>query len=218
MKLTQLFPEIKEDVTKNQLDVIARRLETTMKRRWTGKLQKADFKKRFSAAKWQRLSRDDKARHTRLNCACSAMQDWQTAFPTKSSKFTQFKEALCHTAQNVGPSVESQHDELWRFPEEWHEHTGRTLEEDFAVISRATLQKNRPQQSANVRNGKNKRNIWHARAWIHAFRTESVSLPGRGKAKEIHLNHQRQNVPGTLHNPPNQGATHRRLEDSKLGH
>ena len=76
MKLTQLFPEIKEDVTKNQLDVIARRLETTMKRRWTGKLRKADFKKRFSVAKWQRLSGDDKARHTRLNCsACSAMQD-----------------------------------------------------------------------------------------------------------------------------------------------
>ena len=45
MKLTQLFPEIEEDVTKNQLDVIARRLETTMKRRWTGKLQKADFKR-----------------------------------------------------------------------------------------------------------------------------------------------------------------------------
>ena len=142
LKLTQLFPEIKEDVTKNQLDVIARRLETTMKRRWTGKLRKADFKKRFSVAKWQRLSRDDKARHTRLNCsACSAMQDWQTAFPTKSSKFAQFKEAPCHAAQNVGPSVESQHDELRRFREEWNEHTGRTLEEDLAVISGATLQK-----------------------------------------------------------------------------
>ena len=77
-----------------------------------------------------------------MNCsACSAMREWQNAFPTKSSKFTQFKDAPYCAAQNVGPSVDSRHDELRRFPEGWHEYTGRTLEEDLAVISGATLQK-----------------------------------------------------------------------------
>ena len=69
------------------------------------------------------------------------MREWQNAFPTKSSKFTQFKDAPCCAAQNVGPSVDSRHDELRRLPERWHEYTGRTLEEDLAVISGATLQK-----------------------------------------------------------------------------